>query len=188
MADQAPAAEVTPPAADPAPAAVEATDAATSATPAEAAKPAAKVGFLARLAGAGDSIAQLEAALESEKTAHASTRSELEKVTAELQAYKDLEAQLEADAAKAQEEAAAAKAAADKAAAEAAEAAANATAEIPQKVAAGVTDALAALGVPEESLPEAKEDPPGPGQAGEFAHLKGRERAAAAFTAQFGHA
>lgn len=60
---------------------------------------------------------------------------------------------------------------------------AEAAKDVPRQVASGVQDVVSGLGVEETALPQSA-DLPAKGSAGEFAHLKGRERAAAAFNAQ----
>lgn len=55
--------------------------------------------------------------------------------------------------------------------------------DVPRQIATAVQDVVSGLGVEETVLPQSADLPP-KGSAGEFAHLKGRERAAAAFNAQ----
>lgn len=170
-------------------AAVEATGTPAEQAPAAAEDKPKKLGFFARLRQSDDRIAALEGEVGQLRATVETVTAERDAARSELEDYKALEADFEAAEKEAAEKAAKAEADAA-AAAEAqakAEAAAAAAAEsLPAKVAEGVTDAVASLGVPEGELPAAKEDPPGPGQAGEFAHLSGRERAAAAINAQFG--
>lgn len=158
---------------------------ATGTTETSAAEKPKKLGILARLRQ-GDALAervtQLEAQLET-------VTAERDAARADLAALEELEENFAAEQAAAAE--AKAKAEAEQKAAAEAKAkleadAAVAAEEAKQKVAAEVADTVAALGVEESALPQAKDDPPGPGQAGEFAHLKGRDRAVAAFNAQFG--
>ena len=163
----------------------------------EAEKEPKKPGFLARLIK-GDADKQAaagsdETELQAERAAHEATKQKLadaearvaefeglesqaeEKLTAKLKAADDAKA--EADRAKADAEKAKAKADAEKAKADAdAE-----KAKVPDQVAVGVRDHLASLGVDPEKLPGVSN------QQGktEFDGLKGRERAAAAFGAQF---
>lgn len=178
-------------AAESAPVATAAVDA--TGTPEPAAAEPKKLGFFARLRQSDDTIASLQTANAEQAATISDLRSQLEAAEKRIAEFEALEAEFEAAEkqaaeakAKAEADAAAATAAAAEAKAKAEAAAAEATAQIPAKVAQGVTDAMAALGVEETALPEAKEDPPGPGRAGEFAHLKGRDRAVAAFNAQFG--
>jgi transcriptional regulator with XRE-family HTH domain len=77
-----------------------------------------------------------------------------------------LEARLEQEATAARAEAATAQAA---------------VASVPQQVAAQVAAVVETLGVTEAALPAVQADPP----KGDFSHLTGRDRAAAAFNAQF---
>lgn len=194
MAENAEAQEVTSPETTPAPAATAPEAPAAEAASATPEKPAAKrLGFFARHAAKDETIARLEGEVTEKDATIAALQADLESAQNRIAEFEALEAEFEAAekeaqaaAQKAQAEAAAAAAQAEAAQTEAAEAKAKAESELPGKVAAGVTDAVASLGVPEGDLPEAKEDPPGPGQAGEFAHLKGRDRAVAAFNAQFG--
>lgn len=160
--------------------------AATAPAPAVAASgeqpaPQKKPGFLASLLGDAREVERLSAALATEEAAHADTRAQLATALDRVAAFEEMEARLEAQATA--REQAAATATAEAAAATAA--AATAREAIPAAVAAGVRDTVAALGVAEESLPAAQTAPDKPGHGGEFAHLKGRERAAAAFNAQF---
>ena len=83
---------------------------------------------------------------------------------------------------KERDEAVKAKADAEKAKGEAETKLKDFEAALPGKVAQGVTDRLAALGVKEDALPKA--DDKGPGKT-EHEGLKGLDRAAAAFGAQF---
>lgn len=147
---------------------------AVDASAAPAATPQKKPGFLASLLGDAKEVERLSAELAAEQTAHATTRAELAQALDRIAGYEEMEARLEQQV-KAREAAAAeAKAKADEAAA-----------AIPAQVASGVRDTVAALGVEEEALPAAAAIPDKPGTGGEFAHLKGRDRAAAVFNAQF---
>jgi hypothetical protein len=170
---------------DPATASTVIDPAATAPAPAVAASgdpaPQKKPGFLASLLGDAREVERLNAALATSEAAHAATRAQLATALDRVAAFEEMEARLEAQATA--REQAAATATAEAAAATAAAAAAREA--IPVAVAAGVRDTVAALGVAEESLPAAQTAPDKPGTGGEFAHLKGRERAAAAFNAQF---
>jgi len=134
-----------------------------------------KLGFLASLTGAQSRIDELQNALKAEKDAHASTQEKLATAQGRVAEFEAMEKQLE-EQAKAVE-------AAEKAKVEAETEAAKVVAEAPQKVAAQVADVVSTLGVSEEKLVRVSDQPAAKGQ--EFAHLKGRERAAAAFAAQF---
>lgn len=143
---------------------------ATAPAPAVVASPAApqKVGFLARMVGAEDTIRDLESRLSAEQATTSTLRTELAQAKSRVAEFEALESRLEVDLAAAQAAAATAQAAA---------------ASVPQQVAAGVADVVATLGVPEDTLAAVSAEPPKKSE--EFAHLKGRDRAAAAFSSQF---
>lgn len=179
--DHAPVAEAGGAAADSAPATVQ------SAATGEPAKPTA-AGIIAKLTGQATVIQTLEADLQTEREAHAATRAALDAANERLANFASLETALEESAtalADAEARAAAAARARTEAEARAQTAAAEAEEQLPARVAEGVRDTVASLGVETEDLPTAQEQPDGPGAGGEFAHLKGRARAAAAFKAQF---
>lgn len=134
--------------------------------------PPAKKGFLASLLGSQGRLADLESQLVAEQTAHATTREQLTAAQGRVAEFEAMETRLEQEAA-----------AAVSAAQEATTAAAQAAAEVPQTVAAQVRDVVAGLGVAEEKLAPVQETLPEKSE--EFSHLKGRDRAAAAFNAQF---
>lgn len=134
-----------------------------------------KLGFFASLTGAQSQIDELRNALKEEKDAHAITQAALATAQGRVAEFEEMEAKLEAQA-KAVD-------AAEKAKIKAEKKAAQVVAEAPQKVAAQVADVVSTLGVSEEKLVPVSETPAAKGQ--EFSHLKGRERAAAAFAAQF---
>ena len=134
-----------------------------------------KVGFFAKILGLESRIGEIQGHLATEQAAHAATRGELVTAQARIAEFEALEASLDADLASARAEATAATAAA--------QIATTAAATVPQQVAAGVADAVASLGVPEATLAPVTAELPAKGT--ENAHLTGRERAAAAFNAQF---
>ena len=151
---------------DPVPADTEsapATPAVVAPAPEAAAR---KVGFLARIMGAQDSMQDLENRLQAESAAHAATQQQLATAHARIAEFEALEARLEQEATAARAEAATAQAA---------------VASVPQQVAAQVAAVVETLGVTEAALPAVQADPP----KGDFSHLTGRDRAAAAFNAQF---
>lgn len=136
---------------------------AAAAAPAAEAPPAKKTGFLASLVGGGNKIAELQSAIEERD----SKIIDLQSRVAEYEKNEQLlEAQMQA-AEKATTEAVAAKE------------------EVPKTVAAKVVDTVESLGLDPEQLPASESKPPGPDKSGEFSHLKGREKVAAAFAAQF---
>ena len=141
-----------------------------------ASPPQKSLGFLARLTGAAARVV----ALESE---NATLVSALASANEQLAGYQAIEADLEAAEAAAASSAATVVTATAAAAASAASAAAVVEA-VPAQVAAQVADVVASLGVAPEVLPGVQTAPPAAGKAGEFSHLKGRERAVAAFNAQ----
>jgi peptidoglycan hydrolase CwlO-like protein len=131
-----------------------------------------KKGFLGNLLGANTRAEELETQLVAEQAAHAQTQAALEEANGRIAEFEALEAQLEQQAA-----------AAEKATTDAQAAQANAEAEIPKQVSAKVIDIVSGLGIEEEKLAPVLDTPAAKGE--EFSHLKGRDRAAAAFTAQF---
>lgn len=149
-------------------------DTATAPAPAvEASAPAAapqKVGFFAKVLGLETELNDLRSRLSAEESAHALTRATLATAQARVNEFEAIEKQLDADLANARAEAEAAKSAA-------------APESIQKQVAATVVDVVSGLGIAEEKLAPVQSDPPAKGE--EFASLKGRERAAAAFNAQF---
>lgn len=159
---------------DPAPAATAPEISVAASTPATDPAPK-KLGFLASLTGAQSRIDELQNALKAEKDAHAITQATLATAQGRVAEFEAMEKQLEAQATALDES--------QKAKVEAEATAAQVVAEAPQKVAAQVADVLSTLGVSEEKLVRVSDTPAAKGQ--EFAHLKGRERAAAAFAAQF---
>jgi hypothetical protein len=106
-----------------------------------------KPGFLARLLGNESRLSEVESTLATEQAAHAATRTERDALQARVAEFEALEAQLEAEA----------------------NAAAAAAAQVPQQVAAGVADVVAALGIPEATLPaQAASNTAGPVSLAEF--------------------
>lgn len=152
---------------------IPATSAAETATAPAAAVEAStesnrKPGFLARLLGNENRLAEVEQTLAAEQAAHAETRTALESAQARVAEFEALEARLEAM----ETEAAAARTAAE-----------TAAATVPQQVASQVAAVVESLGVPETALPAQQATPPAKGE--DFAHLKGLERVAAAINAKF---
>ena len=152
-----------------------ATETATAPAPAvEASAPAAaapqKVGFFAKVLGLESELNDLRSRLSAEESAHALTRASLATAQARVAEFEAIEKQLDADLATARADAEAAKSAA-------------APETIQKQVAAEVVDVVSSLGIAEEKLAPVQSDPPAKGE--EFSSLKGRDRAAAAFNAQF---
>ena len=147
--------------------AANAPESAAPAAPVAASAPEKK-GFLASLLGSNEALTKAESALAAEKQAHAATLAKLQSAEGRIAEFDALEKQLESEM--------------KAAAATTAEATAKAEA-VPQQAAAKVIDIVQGLGVTETNLPTAETEMPAKGQ--EFAQLKGRERAAAAFNAQF---
>jgi len=145
--------------------------------PVVASEPAAtegnrKTGFLASLFGKDDAIRNLESQLASEQQAHAATLASLADAQGRIIEFEAMEARLEKEVA-----------AAAQTAQQATAAATTAAENVPQQVAAQVRDVVAGLGVEEEKLVAVQTEPAAKGD--EFSHLKGRDRTAAAFAAQF---
>lgn len=150
-------------------------ESATAPAPAvEASAPAAaapqKVGFFAKVLGLETELNDLRSRLSAEESAHAVTRAALVTAQARVAEFETIESQLDADLATARAEAEQAKSAA-------------APAAIEKQVSEKVVDVVSSLGVSEEALAPVSSEPAAKGQ--EFANLSGRERAAAAFNAQF---
>lgn len=152
-------------------------ESATAPAPAvEASAPAAaapqKVGFFAKVLGLETEINDLRSRLSAEESAHTVTRAALATAQARVAEFETIESQLDADLATARADAEKAKAAA-------------APEAIEKAVSEKVVDVVSALGVTEDQLAPVQSEPAAKGQ--EFAHLTGRERAAAAFKAEFAH-
>lgn len=168
----APEEEVTPPAApaapeetpSPAPAPEEtapAAPASSAATPVAASSRAGVLSsFMARFKGHESEMSALRQQITERDTRISQLESANRELSSKVASYASLEKELET----ALQQAEAAK-------------------DVPRQIATGVQDVVSGLGVEETVLPQSADLPP-KGSAGEFAHLKGRERAAAAFNAQ----
>jgi len=170
----APAPAVAPAAAEAAPITPAAPAATAPAAPAAVEASPQRPGFLSRLLSGGHSddgvIAALRADLAAEQAAHGATRDLLTAAQGQVTGYQEMEARLETLLTSEQR---------------AAVGSSTPAATVNAAVSNGVRDVIAGMGIEPAKLPAAQETIPGAkGDAGEFAHLKGRDRAAAAFSAQ----